>query len=325
LEDSFRQWADDSPRADIRKARYRILLIFLLIRYTGAKLQEVLSLDLHRDINYNNLSVMFCGRQTKGKWSVREVPVSELLLEEIRLFAASAASEGTDCHLFAVDPAFVRRKFYERAVQCGFPKELGSPEMIRKARGAELMHGRLPLPAVQRLLGHSTPNLTSAFISFSDDDIQKISKHFIDAEASRRSSARNHFFGKIHEVKRGDIQSVVELITLDQNKIIAVITNDSIERLALRVGSLVTAEVKAPWVILAHGKQKPICSAENLLRGEIARVVSGEIMTEYVIRISEQTEICSVITTTSSRYMNLKVGDDVWVFFHSYAIVLHTD
>lgn len=36
---------EPTSRADVRLARQRILAIFLLIRYTGAKLSEVLNLD----------------------------------------------------------------------------------------------------------------------------------------------------------------------------------------------------------------------------------------------------------------------------------------
>ncbi len=42
MEQSFREWAGSSPRADNRFSRQRVLIIFLLIRYTGAKLNEVL-------------------------------------------------------------------------------------------------------------------------------------------------------------------------------------------------------------------------------------------------------------------------------------------
>jgi molybdate transport system regulatory protein len=42
LEREFRTWAEGSKRADVALSRKRILLIFLLIRHTGAKLHEVL-------------------------------------------------------------------------------------------------------------------------------------------------------------------------------------------------------------------------------------------------------------------------------------------
>ena len=45
LEQSFREWTKAASRVDVRDARRRILLIFLIIRYTGAKLNEVLNLD----------------------------------------------------------------------------------------------------------------------------------------------------------------------------------------------------------------------------------------------------------------------------------------
>ena len=48
LEQSFREWTEATSRSDIRMSRRRILLIFLLIRYTGAKLSEVLGLDPFR-------------------------------------------------------------------------------------------------------------------------------------------------------------------------------------------------------------------------------------------------------------------------------------
>lgn len=325
MEQSFRRWAEESLRADVRLSRRRILLIFLLIRYTGGKLNEVLVLDPLHDINHTRPSIYFRSRGSEASSSSREVPISEALSGEFKSLQSCPEFSESPGSMFIIDPAFVRRKFYERAIDCGFAKQLGSPEMIRKARGAELMHGSMPLPAVQKLLGHSTPNLTSSYISFTDDDVRQISKYYMDNEASRKTSARNCFYGKIQSIQRGDIQSFIELSTLDDNRIATVITNESIGRLGLREGTLITAEVKAPWVILQKGDKEPECSAENRFSGTIDRINAGEINTEYIVRISEQTELCSIITTESSRLLDLKTGDSVWIFFNSFAVVLHTD
>ena len=325
LEQSFRRWTGDSTRADVRVSRRRILLIFLLIRYTGGKLNEVLALDPEHDINYARPSVHFRSRGGDSASSSREVPISEALSNEIIAILTSPEFSDSPERIFVIDPAFVRRKFYERALDCGFSKRLGSPEMIRKSRGAELMHGSMPLPAVQKLMGHSTPSLTSSYISFSDDDVRQITKYYMDKEASRKTSARNCLFGKIHGIQRGDIQSLVELSTLDGHRITTVITNDSIGRLGLREGTLITAEVKAPWVILQRGKKEPACSAENRLQGIVERINAGKINTEYIIRISEHAELCSIVTTTSNRLLDLKKGDPVWALFNSFAVVLHLD
>ena len=51
LEQEFRSWAAAPSRADLRASRKRILIVFLLIRYTGARLSEVLGLDLRKHID----------------------------------------------------------------------------------------------------------------------------------------------------------------------------------------------------------------------------------------------------------------------------------
>jgi len=325
LEQSFRQWAEGAARLDVRLSRRRILLIFLLIRYTGARLKEVLALDPFQDIHSERQSVFFGQKDATPERPPREVQIPETLLEEIRAALDDVAFRNSLGSLFKVDPGHVRRKFYERALACGFPKELGGPDAIRKSRAVELLQNNVPLPVVQRILGHSTPNLTAAFVSFSDDDMRKVEKFFLEQETRRRTSARNAFFGKINVIQEGDIQAQVELITVGGNRVNTVITNDSLARLGLRPGMLITAEVKAPWVILQPGEQEPECSAENKFRGTVERVTKGKITTEYMVRIADGTELCSVVTSDISRRLDLHEHDPVWAIFNSFAVVLHLD
>jgi molybdate transport system regulatory protein len=324
LEQSFREWATASSRQDVRLSRQRILILFLIIRQTGAKLNEVLSLDPFTDILPEQNCIHFHGTDTASK-GYRNVLISSLLSTEIKTMLEDKAFRDTLQKHFDIDPGFVRRKFYERAQECGFPKEIGSPEALRKARAGELMQGNMPLPAVQMMLGHSTPNLTSAYVSFSEKDIQEALRLFLERESSRKTSARNAFFGKIQRIQHGDIQVCVKLTTMSGNTITTVITRDSMKNLALREGRLVTAEVKAPWVILEQADQKPMCSAENTLHGEIIRINKGAVNTEYAVRIADGTEICALASTESSRELGFDIGDCVWALFNCYAVVLHVD
>ena len=203
--------------------------------------------------------------------------------------------------LFQVDPGHVRRKFYERALACGFPKELGGPEALRKSRAVELLQNNVPLPVVQSILGHSTPNLTAALVSFSEAEMHQVARFFLNKESGRKTSARNNFFGKISSIRKGDIQAKVEMITLGGDRVTTVITNDSLSRLGLKVGKLITAEVKAPWVVLQKGDEEPECSAENRFRGTIARINKGRVTTEYVVQIADGTELCAIVSSDSSR------------------------
>jgi len=325
LEQAFRSWADSSPRGDVRLSRRRILLIFLLIRYTGAKLNEVLTLHPFQDIDFKHHSV-FLGRTEKrnGK-PQREVQMPEVISEEIRTLLKDPTFKKYLGSLFKVDPGHVRRKFYERALDSGFSPAMGSPESIRRSRAVELMQSNMPLPVVQRILGHSTLNMTASYVDFSAADMQQVAKHFVEKESHRRTSARNSFFGKISSIETGDIQAKVEMITLSGDVVTTIITNDSLARLGLKPGSLITAEVKAPWVILQKSDKEPESTAENRFDGTISRINGGAITTEYVVRISDGTELCSVVTTESARQMGLKECDRVWVVFNSYSVVLHVD
>jgi molybdate transport system regulatory protein len=325
IEQSFREWVDSTPRADMRFSRQRILIIFLLIRYTGAKLNEVLVLNPFENIDLVRHAVIFRGSETGTSLNKREVHISETLSREIKNMLADPSFREALGNVLDVDPGFVRRKFYERVQACGFSKRLGGPEMIRKARAIELMQSNMPLPAVQMILGHSTPNLTSSYVSFSKDEIQQVAKLFMEKESMRKTSARNSFFGKIQNIQRGDIQTRVDLVTIDSLPITTVITNDSVERLGLKQGRLITAEVKAPWVILQGGDTEPVCSAENRFQGIIARITSGKVNTECVVRISDGIELCAVVSTAGNQHLKLNEGDSIWVLFNCFSVVLHVD
>jgi molybdate transport system regulatory protein len=325
LEQAFRQWAKGAARLDVRLSRQRILLIFLLIRYTGAKLNEVLAINPFQDIDPDRRSVIFGKADATPDRPPREVQIPETLSQEIQAALEDAAFKQSLGSLFNVDPGHVRRKFYERAAACGFPKELGGPDAIRKARAVELLQNNVPLPVVQRILGHSTPNLTAAFVSFSDEDIRQVTRFFMEKESRRKTSARNAFFGKISTIQKGDIQTKVELVTIGGYCLTTVITNDSLARLGLKAGTLVTAEVKAPWVVLQKGDEEPKCSAENQFHGTIDRIIKGKVTTEYVVRISDETELCSVVTSDSSRRLDLHENDPVWAIFNSFSVIIHLD
>jgi len=322
LEKEFRAWADGSRRADVTLSRKRILLIFLLIRHTGAKLHEVLELDPFHDFDHDALLVTF-GRNTPEQ--TRAVPISESLSKEIRTTLADDHFREAVGSSLGVDPAFVRRKFYERAQACGFSKQLGSPESLRKSRGAELMQSNMPLPAVQVYLGHSTPNLTSSYVLFSEEDIRTVTSSFLQRESARKTSARNSFFGRITRIRPADIQAVVELTTPSGHVISSIITLDSMHRMGLKPGRLATIEVKAPWVHLYKASPEPPCSAENRLSGVIARITRGQINTEYALSIDPETELCVISTNESLRRMELQEGDRVWAVFGCYATILRVD
>ena len=84
LERAFRSWASLS-RSDVHVSRRRLLMIFLLIRYTGARLNEVLALDLRKDIHMSGRVVRYGNSVEAVDTASREVQISAELVCEIHL------------------------------------------------------------------------------------------------------------------------------------------------------------------------------------------------------------------------------------------------
>lgn len=325
LEQSFRRWAQSSKRPVYRNSRDRILLIFLIIRYTGARLNEVLSLDLSKDFDGESRTIRFSKRQSGKDATSREVQIPEAISADIRTMTSGSELKWPDGTMFRIDPAHVRRKFYEQAETIGIQSSLGTPETIRKSRAVELMRSNMPLQVVQKILGHSTPNLAASYVEFSDSEIDQVAKYFADRENLRRTSARNSFFGKINTIKKGDVQAVVEIASLSGVTISSIITSDSLARIGLKPGMLITAEVKAPWVQVCKSVTSPNCSADNIFQGKVSRIIKGRATAEIIVRLLDGTELCAIITEKSRRKMDIREQSTLWAFFDAFAVVLHLD
>ncbi len=325
LEQSFRRWAESSKRPTHRNSRDRILLIFLIIRYTGARLNEVLTLDLLKDFDRDNNTVRFCKKNSGKDSSARDVQIPEAISSDIQSITSDLDSRWPGDSMFRIDPAHVRRKFYEQATAIGILSSMGTPETIRKSRAVELIRSNMPLQVVQKIMGHSTPNLAASYVEFSDSEIGQVAKFFADRENNRKTSARNSFFGKINAIHKGAIQTLVEVVSVSGNNITSIITNGSLARIGLKPGMLITAEVKAPWIQLCKSDDAPNCTADNMFRGAVCHITKNRTTTEIVVRLPDDTELCAIITEKTRKAMNIQAQDILWAFFDAFAVVLHVD
>lgn len=318
LTEAFRSWAARTSRADVAVSRNRALLTYLIIRHTGARLGETLHLDDLADIDAARLVIRFGDREV-------QIP------EELGLELAEAFNNPSYAPLrgsfFRMDPAHVRRKFYERAKEAGIEKTLVNPNALRRSRAIELLRDNVPLTVVQKILGHSTAELTAAFLKISDDDARRIERRFLERE-SRKTSARNFFFGKVSAIRRGDIQAEVELSALGGHAVSAIITNASLARLGLKKGMFATAEIKAPFVSLAKAGQDgapPAVSADNLFPGEITDLVHGKINSEITVALDSDTSLCAILTSASARRLAFAPGEKVYAAFNAFSVILNID
>lgn len=135
-------------------------------------------------------------------------------------------------------------------------------------------------------------------------------------------SARNVLNGKVSAVKKGAVNSEVELTLPGGQRIVAVITNESLEQLGLADGKEAIALVKAPLVIIAQETAGMKFSTRNVLEGTIRDIEHGAVNCGVSIELPGGSVIESVVTERSLAAMGLKSGDKASALFKASSVIL---
>ncbi|MCI0749968.1 MAG: TOBE domain-containing protein [Nevskiales bacterium] len=137
------------------------------------------------------------------------------------------------------------------------------------------------------------------------------------------TSARNHFSGKVVRIKKGAVNDEVVLRLPGGDRLVAVITHESVETLGLKRGSEAVALVKASWVIVATDSASRLkLSARNQLKGTVGRLIPGAVNTEVVIALKGQNSVAAIITNESARTLGLAVGRPATAVFKASSVIL---
>lgn len=153
--------------------------------------------------------------------------------------------------------------------------------------------------------------------NFNDfDQYQKLLRRF-----NMQTSARNQFLGTISAVKKGAVNSEVSLDIGGDEHIYAVITNESLEHLALEVGADAYALFKAPWVILTR-EENYKTSARNELRGKVVQINRGAINSEVNVELAGGKIVSAVLTNESVDGLALKIGVPVCALVKASHVII---
>ena len=141
---------------------------------------------------------------------------------------------------------------------------------------------------------------------------------------SMKTSARNQFLGTVSALQPGAVNDEIELTIASGQKIVAIITSDSTQRLNLKVGSEVFALVKSSSIIVASDIQGSRFSARNCLTGKVSRLTPGAVNTEVIIDLPEGCSVAAIITNESAKNLNLATGKAVSAIFKASSVILCT-
>jgi molybdate transport system regulatory protein len=140
-----------------------------------------------------------------------------------------------------------------------------------------------------------------------------------------QTSARNAFSGTVTKVTKGAVNAEVELSAGGGTKIVAGITNASVDRLGLKEGTKATALVKASWIILGKDLHSKKLSTRNVLCGTVDKVKEGAVNSEVILKMDGGTLLTAIITNESVHTLALKKGDHGCAAFKAPHVILAVD
>jgi molybdate transport system regulatory protein len=137
------------------------------------------------------------------------------------------------------------------------------------------------------------------------------------------TSARNHYMGLVRHISRGAVNVEVQLELPGGERLVAVITRESLKILGLKLGSAAVALIKASWIILARrGADGPKWSARNCLSGTVSRLHRGAVNVEVIVALKGGATVVAVITRESQQHLALAPGQKVDAIFKASSVIL---
>jgi molybdate transport system regulatory protein len=324
LSRSFETWAEAARDSRTRRSRERVLLVFLILRYTGARLGEALALDERKDFDLKRGVVTINSHPGNGEG--REVPLPQEVMDRLKdwLEKNPVRPSGTNAceRLFNLDQGFLRRKFYEQEKRSGLSRDLLNPRALRNSRAVELLQGGLPMRAVQALLGHTKADFTASYVTLAEGDLKNIIQQYCNKEFGMQTSARNTFVGRVTSIVSTPILSEIVLKTDHGYEAAAVITAQSLENLGLSVGKQATARVKATWVTLEKAKNPSSPSSRNAFVGVVAEIACDNVTAEVRGELADKTPVCALVSRESLERLGIEVGEAYFFTFKAMSVIV---
>jgi len=172
---AFQHWYDSAPTEAKRRIWGRYWLTFLVLRFTGARIGEVLLIDDKTDIDFRQAEIRLVTlkrHSPQKKSHTRIVPVPANVIAEIATYIAQFPQQRG--RIFKLQQSNFRNCFYKRAKEANIPRDLAHPHILRHTRAIELLRAGVPVTIVQDLLGHSALTTTAIYLRISGQEARGI-------------------------------------------------------------------------------------------------------------------------------------------------------
>ena len=137
-----------------------------------------------------------------------------------------------------------------------------------------------------------------------------------------KTSARNQFTGTVSAVLVGAVNAEVHIRLKGGESIVASITKESVEALAIKEGIAIVALVKAPQISIVTDFGGYKFSARNQLQGTVTAVKQGGVNSEVDSTFSGGEQVVTTVTNDSVEALGLKAGITATAMFKAGAVIL---
>lgn len=316
----WEEWEAEISTPVRSQARARLHLVFLLIRYGGLRLQEVLELDVARAIDTAT------GMLRVGGQNSREIILPLISMRPIRrILALPGAEEPGFIHM---DQGFVRKKFYEVARPLGLDGALVGPRALRYARGLELLEQHIPLNMVQKFLGQHRPAQMAAFLDFAGGQAQRLVRGKLAGKTGFSPlTLKNSLLGIIEYTQPGMRSALVRLRTFADIVLQSTCPLGEFLRLELRPGLVASAIIEASQIVLMPewGDAWTRTSLANCLQGTITSLHRDLVENFVQIDCPDGTHLSLPLDSPSAERLGLAEGMAVSACFPARAVKICLD
>jgi len=179
LTGSFQAWFDQA-QGKTRRIRGRYWLVFLMARYTGARISEVLKIarisevlkiDDTIDIDFRGSRIQLWTLKRKKPFK-RTVAVPPIVTTEVATYLAEWPTMRGMAFGLARQNFFTKLKTI--GSQTGISKNKLHPHALRHSRAMEMVSANVPLNIIQQVLGHSSILNTAVYLQISGRDAEQI-------------------------------------------------------------------------------------------------------------------------------------------------------
>lgn len=321
LGQAFADWVRQAKGKKSVISRTRARLVYLMLRYTGARLGEVLSLDDREDFALAFRKIVFrAARASDGR--SRDVYLPHELYSECKQALRHPDYASLRGEIFRLDQGYMRRVISERAAAAGIPRPLANPNTIRRSRAIELWREGVPLVVVQRILGHTSANSTAAFLDLTEQDQRRVEKYYFSQEGQREEDSVNALRGRIEVIEKCENQARIVVSTTSGLQLTVMISARTLSESRYRVGDSVTVKTKAPWLTVSAEDCQALDEELNCLHALVERVSRGRDAAKVLMTLDDGRRLRALIGLEQANVLDLKPGLEVWAVASPYAMIL---